>query len=378
MLSDRWDSGLHGDFVESQDPTDRWDSRLHGELARYRELTESYGSRIGNDLWGTSSKNTPFTDEQFEGVLKREVPSSCGKTPGLTGRLAPLRQPFINDVYCADKGCIPAAQRMTYECLCHHCHPGLCSSSLHEAAVSFHRGLHRVVSAWPAGTLFGVRSDYFDVPDPSEGVLAEEIIVSYYMKGMNTKDGFRCARVKSSGPYNRPNLDFETERRSWKFTMSQQIALDVVPAPDSENKFLHRCVAMRFDFVEATRGLPTTIADATEVSRSVLHPLAAAVATDSVGREKDVVADVAARKFHDLLRKGLATDFRLDEDPHGEVGEDQEDEIQVARLEQVMGSHIRRERLKQRKRRLKATGRKLLPRKRKLPGAHSVKQKKQI
>jgi hypothetical protein len=167
-LSDRWDSGLHGDFVESQDPTDRWDSRLHGELARYRELTESYGSRIGNDLWGTSSKNTPFTDEQFEGVLKREVPSSCGKTPGLTGRLAPLRQPFINDVYCADKGCIPAAQRMTYECLCHHCHPGLCSSSLHEAAVSFHRGLHRVVSAWPAGTLFGVRSDYYDVPDPSE------------------------------------------------------------------------------------------------------------------------------------------------------------------------------------------------------------------
>ena len=323
-------------------------------------------------MWGTSSKNTPFTDEQFEGVLKREVPSSCGKTPGLTGRLAPLRQPFINDVYCADKGCIPAAQRMTYECLCHHCHPGLCSSSLHEAAVSFHRGLHRVVSAWPAGTLFGVRSDYFDVPDPSEGVLAEEIIVSYYMKGMNTKDGFSCARVKSSGPYNRPNLDFETERRSWKFTMSQQIALDVVPAPDSENKFLHRCVAMRFDFVEATRGLPTTIADATEVSRSVLHPLAAAVATDSAGREKDVVADVAARKFHDLLRKGLATDFRLDEDPHGEVGEDQEDEIQVARLEQVMGSHIRRERLKQRKRRLKATGRKLLPRKRKLPGAHSV------
>ena len=279
---------------------------------------------------------------------------------------------MIDDSFVVDSEAIPHKQRLSYEVLCQHKHPGVCQADIHPAASAFHAALQKLVHSWPVGTLWALRADYFEsAEDLGSAAMSDDICWWYRVKAFNTKDGFAMARLKTWGPYDKPFVDWELAegKAGWTFEMSQKLALEVVPPNGSQSKFLSRCVAFRY----ATMGDPSTPAEAARclpialgigehvavMSQSVLYPL------PSVDASKVVEAkDVASRDFNNLVRKGCRDcpmpAFDLDVDPP----EENEDDIEVARLEKSMCEHISRQRAGQRKQQLRATHKRMQPKKR--------------
>ena len=99
MLHERWDSGVRGDVVsdcEEEEENPISNPAVDLELARFSAEAESYASRIASDFWGVSTEKMPITPEQVAAVIARECPAStANRTPGLTKRLAPLRERWI-------------------------------------------------------------------------------------------------------------------------------------------------------------------------------------------------------------------------------------------------------------------------------------------
>lgn len=91
----------------------------HGE-AKYR-------AAIGNDLWASSSAETPVLPQVLRDELQKLFGSDEKRTLGLTERLAPLRNKLIDHLFVKDAGDIPSSLKLpTPPLICGQAHPGVC------------------------------------------------------------------------------------------------------------------------------------------------------------------------------------------------------------------------------------------------------------
>ena len=208
----RWDAGDRGDVLSDTEEIIDDVEDEDENLARYRAEIGSYESRIGRDLWSTSTASTPVSEEAITEVIRLKHPGLT-RTCGFTERLRSMRKEMMDDSFVADSGAIPSNQRLSYEVLCHQRHPGVCRADIHPAASAFHEALHKLVHAWPVGTLWAMRAEYFETDeDHGPAAMCDDISWWYRVKAFNTKDGFAMARLKTWGPFDKPFVDWEFRR----------------------------------------------------------------------------------------------------------------------------------------------------------------------
>ena len=58
---------------------------------------ENYADKVGDLLWGTSDRHWPVLPQRLVAVADKEVPTGRERTGGLTDRLAPVRQRFLEE-----------------------------------------------------------------------------------------------------------------------------------------------------------------------------------------------------------------------------------------------------------------------------------------
>ena len=377
MIQERWAAGEHGDVV-SDDEHQADTMAEDAVLTNYRAQRHSYEEVIGQDLWGVSGKQTPILEKDVADTIALEAPSrsegsTCTRTPGLTARLQPMRAGLIEEAFVLELDRLQSSKKVSYETMCHHKHPGVCSQDVHPAAQKLHAGLHKVVGAWPAGTLYVIQADYMESRDAGVNALADDIRFWHRVKAANCREGFANALVRTWGPHAKPFIAWEVATAGgWKFEMSQNLALDIVPDDRLEqpDRFLVRCIAIRYEMVrdpasnaEAARCLPEALGlneHIAEVSRVTLFPVASTRAGDHVPEETDVVR-AANKSFNELMRRGFKNcpmpRVCLDVDPHEE---DCEDTIQIASLQKAMGNYVLRKRQVQRRKKLQHRGKQLV------------------
>ena len=209
MLQQKWRAGEHGDVV-SDDEGEAETMAEDALLTNYRAQRHSYEERIGQDVWNISYQKTPVLEEHVADTVAREVPLTLGgpsRTPGLTARLQPMRDAMMEEAFVRELDRFQSSLNISYETMCHHKHPGVCRHDVHPAAQKFHAGLHKVVGAWPAGTLSVIQADCMEsARNPAVPSLADDICFWHRVTAANCKEGFANSLVRLWGRMISPSL----------------------------------------------------------------------------------------------------------------------------------------------------------------------------
>ena len=102
-----------------------------------------------------------------------------------------------------------------------------------------------------------------------------------------------------------------------------------------------------------------------QVESRQLHPPAIRPAAAAAAASDKKAEEISAKKFNDLMRKGYPDCPMPSWTPgHEQEQEDQEDEVQITKLQKIMGNAISRGKKRQRRQHLRSTAARVLPKKR--------------
>ena len=204
----------------------RWQDETK-KVAMPRESTEeqhqpvlSYDDRISNKLFGTSSQASPLCHDAVRSELQQlAAGGSDGLTEGnqglgLTDRLRPLREEFLNTLFVRDHGDVSKAPYSSLRPCCQQ-HPGFCRGDSTPAMDTVHTRFCVILQKWTQGTVFKMR---FEAEDSTSGE-------AFKVLGLNDTIG-RMVLLPLKSDENGLSWD-RHERQGFGFEMTQTALLNI-------------------------------------------------------------------------------------------------------------------------------------------------------
>ena len=119
----------------------------------------SYADLIGDQLWGTSSFDSPMRMDLFKSTIRDIAGGGKDGSVGLTARMKPIRESFASKLIVRDLQAIPTEYKTNRDDRCIRLHPGFCRRAATPSMLRCHGYVCALLQPWPRGCLLRFRGN---------------------------------------------------------------------------------------------------------------------------------------------------------------------------------------------------------------------------